>query len=148
MKIALITGASGGIGSETVKVFAENGFFVLGIYNRGAKEIEDLREFLKEKGLSEYFFAYKCDLKSETEIDAVINSINKSFAHIDVLVNNAGADLFKLITETSAQEWDDIFAVNVKSAFLFTKFALKSMIDRKRGKIVNVSSVWARRARR
>ena len=142
MKVALITGASGGIGGETVKKFAENGYFVVGLYNGGKEEIEKLVEYLKEKNLSDYFTAVKCDLKSEAEMYSATEKISQSFKHIDVLVNVAGLDLYKLITDTTEKEWDDIFSVNVKSAFIFTKYALKSMIERKAGKIINVSSVW------
>ena len=142
MKIALITGASGGIGGETVKTFIKNGYFVAGLYNRGQKEIDELVGYLKEKGLSDFFCAYKCDLKNEGEINSVIEKISADFKHIDVLINNAGVDLYKLITDTAVKEWDGVFSVNVKAAFILTKFALKSMIARKSGSIVNVSSVW------
>lgn len=142
MKVALITGASGGIGSETVKTFIRGGYFVIGLYFSGEKNIEMLIKDLENQGLSDYFAAYKCDLKSETEVKAVIDRISVGFRHIDALINNAGADLYKLITDTTEKEWDDIFSVNVKSAFIFTKFALNSMVERKTGKIVNVSSVW------
>ena len=142
MKTALITGASGGIGGELVKIFIEHGYFVVGLYNRGEKEIENLSERLKEKGVSDFFVALKCDLKNQTETRAALDRISGSFKHIDALVNNAGVDLYKLITETDEKEWDDVFAVNVKAAFILTKFALKSMIERKAGSIVNVSSVW------
>ena len=142
MKVALITGASGGIGGETVKTFVKNGYFAIGLYNRGEKEIEILKNSLKAEGLSDYFAAYKCDFKSETEIYSVIQKISVGFRHIDALINNAGVDLYRLITDTTEKEWDDVFAVNTKSAFIFTKYALKSMIERGSGAIVNVSSVW------
>ena len=142
MKIALITGASGGIGGETVKTFVRNGYFAVGLYNSGENQIKSLESSLKAEGLSDYFCAFKLDLKSETEIYSFINEFGKSFKHIDALINNAGVDLYKLITDTTEKEWEDVFAVNVKSAFILTKFALKSMIDRKQGAIVNVSSVW------
>lgn len=142
MKVALITGASGGIGGETVKTFVRNGYFAVGLYNSGEKQIQILKSSLKAERLSDYFCAFKCNLKSETEIYSFINDFGKSFKHIDALINNAGVDLYKLITDTTEKEWDEVFSVNVKSAFILTKFALKSMIERKHGAIVNVSSVW------
>ena len=142
MKVALITGASGGIGRETVKLFLEKGYFVCGQYNSGEKQIEELKTELSELNLSDGFFAFKCDLNDQLSVENAIANLSKSFKHIDVLVNNAGADLYKLTTETSLKEWDEIFNVNVRSAFQFSKFCLNGMIDKKQGKIVNVSSIW------
>ena len=142
MKVALISGASGGIGSATVKLFAENGFFVVGLYNRDEEGISMLKSNLKAKGLSDYFFAFKCDLKNQSELTLTLEKIGTSFKHIDVLVNVAGVDLYKRVNDTTESEWDDVFAVNVKAAFTLTKFALDKMIPLKCGSIVNVSSIW------
>ncbi len=142
MKVAILTGASGGIGKETVKVFIKNGYFVCGQYNKSEKQIEELKKELAEENLADSFFAFKCDLKNPESVKCAIESLSKSFKHIDVLVNNAGCDLYKLITDTTDTDWQEIFDVNVKSAFTFSKFCLKSMIDKKQGKIVNVSSIW------
>lgn len=141
MKTALITGASGGIGKSTVKKFLSEGYFVIALYNSGKERIESFVSSLDddEKAM---LFCVKCDLKSESEVSSALSVVDKNFKHIDVLVNNAGADVYKLLTETTESEWNDIFAVNVRSAFTFSKFALKSMIERKHGAIINVSSVW------
>lgn len=142
MKVAILTGASGGIGKETVKVFIKNGFFVCGQYNKGEKQIEELKKELASENLLDGFFAFQCDLNNPKSVQNAIQNLSKSFKHIDVLVNNAGCDLYKLITDTTEDEWQEIFDVNVKSAFVFSKFCLQSMIEQKSGKIVNVSSIW------
>lgn len=142
MKVALITGASGGIGKETVKKFALNGYFVVGQYNNGIREIENLKGELKSLGLLDYFLPVKCDLNNSDEIETAFRIIDGNFKHIDVLINNAGMDRYKLLTDTNDDDFDNIFDVNVKSAVKFSKYALKSMIERKSGKIINVSSVW------
>lgn len=137
MKIAFISGASGGIGRATVQKFIENGYFVIGQYNNGKKAIDELSEKYPEN-----FFGVKADLSNFADVENMLGVIDKSFKHIDVVVNNAGTALYKLITETTNAEWDTVFNVNMKSAFLITNYALKSMISNGKGKIVNVSSIW------
>lgn len=137
MKIAFISGASGGIGNATVKKFIENGYYVIGQYNTDYESVESL-----VKDYPENFFAVQCDLNNVEQLNKTIADLNKSFKHIDVVVNNAGTALYKLITETTESEWDTLFSVNVKSAYIINNFALKSMINNGKGKIVNVSSIW------
>ncbi len=142
MKTALITGASGAIGRATVEKFISEGYFVLAQYNSNIDGITSLCEKLKEKGLDGNFCAFKADLKNASEVQDFIAKIKASFKYVDVIVNNAGVGLYKLITETSEKEWDDLFSVNMKSAHLITQAFAKGMIDKKHGKIVNVSSMW------
>lgn len=142
MKTALITGAGGGIGSETVKLFIENGYFVIGQYNTGEADIAELKKQLSDKGLSDYFVAVKADFNCDDGAEKLYRQAEMNFGHVDVLVNNAGVGLYKLITETTDAEWDKLFNVNVKSAFKLSKLCLEKMIERKRGKIVCVSSIW------
>jgi 3-oxoacyl-[acyl-carrier protein] reductase len=137
VKIAFITGASGGIGKATVKKFIENGYYVIGQYYSDFESVKELSQEYPEN-----FFAVKMDLTNSQEISRVLDDLGKSFKHIDVVVNNAGTALYKLITETTENEWDTLFSVNMKSAYLINNFALKSMISNGKGKIVNVSSIW------
>lgn len=137
MKIAFISGASGGIGRATVEKFIANGYYVIGQYCSDERSIKALREEYPEN-----FFGVKMDLSDTVQVESVLNDLEKSFKHIDVVVNNAGSALYKLITETTQKEWDYLFNVNVKSAYLITNHALKSMISNGKGKIVNVSSIW------
>ena len=142
MKKVIVTGASSGIGKATAKKFIENGYFVIGQYNKNIDGIERLKSSLKEKGLDGNFYAEKADFKNSEEITAFIKSVNSKFNHVDAIVNNAGAGLYKLITETTEKEWDDLFSINVKSAYMITNGFLKGMISNQCGKIVNVSSMW------
>lgn len=137
MKIAFISGVSGGIGKATAVKFMQNGYFVIGQYNTDIKTAQEL-----SKEYPENFFGVKADLSDQGQIFAMLEIIEKSFKHIDVVVNNAGLSLVKLITETQASEWDKLFNVNTKATFLITNHALKSMIEMKKGKIINVSSMW------
>ena len=112
MKKVLITGASGGIGKETVYKFIESGYFVVGIYNSDVNSIEEIFLNLKNQGKEENFFAYKCDFSCEESISKTICEINKSFKYFDVIVNNAGISLFKEITDTTIEDWNKIFDIN------------------------------------
>ncbi len=142
MKVALITGASGGIGKAIAQKFIDNGYFVVGQYNSGKNSIDEFTEQLKEQGKSDYFFAVKADLSNTQDINDMMDNVLNSFKSIDVLVNNAGVSLTKLITDTTLDDWNKVFDVNVKSAYLITNRVLKGMISKKFGKIVNVSSMW------
>ena len=142
MKVAIITGASGGIGIKTAELFVKNGYLVLAQYNKDEKSLIELNNSLKDKDYSGSLIPFKCDFLDKKSIDSAIEFISKSASHIDALVNNAGIDLYKLVTETTDEEWDEVFSVNAKSAFIMSKYALNSMISQKSGKIVNVSSIW------
>ena len=142
MKTALITGVSGGIGKATAKKFIDNGYFVIGQYNSNKQSIDNFYLELEKENKSDYFFAVKADLSDSEQIYKMMDSIEKSFKHLSVLVNNAGVSLTKLITETTESEWDKIFSVNLKSTYLITNRVLKGMIETKCGKIVNISSMW------
>lgn len=142
MKVALVTGASGGIGKAIAQKFIDNGYFVVGQYNSGKNSIDEFTEQLKEQGKSDYFFGVKADLSNTQDINDMMDNVLNSFKSIDVLVNNAGVSLTKLITDTTLDDWNKVFDVNVKSAYLITNRVLKGMISKKFGKIVNVSSMW------
>ena len=142
MKVALITGASSGIGRETAKLFAKNGYFVIAHYNTNKQGVESLIAELEKENISNTVFSAYADFNNANSVKEMFNQISKSFKHVDVLVNNAGAGLYKLITETTETEWDTLFNVNVKSAFVLTNLVLSQMIKDKRGSIVNVSSIW------
>ena len=139
MKTALITGASGAIGYAIAEKFLENGYFVVGTYNSSADTLKTL-----EKKYKDIFFSFKADLNSTLDISALYSFCEKNFGHIDALILNAGKDIYKLLTDTIEEEWDEIFSVNVKSAFLLAKYCLPEMIRRKKGKIIFMSSVWGK----
>lgn len=142
MKVALITGASRGIGRETAKIFAQNGYFVLAHYNQDKQGVIDLISELETNGIKDTVFPVQADFNDVKSIEKMFFQIHQSFKHIDVLVNNAGVGLYKLMTDTTEEEWDKLFNVNVKGQFILTKKVLPEMIKRQCGSIVNVSSIW------
>ena len=79
MKTALITGASGGIGSAIVKTFLQKGYFVIGQYNKGEEQIEALKQQVLELGFSDYFFAIKADFNSVEQTENLYKNLSKSF---------------------------------------------------------------------
>lgn len=142
MKVALITGASGGIGKAIAQKFVDNGYFVIGQYNSGKSSIDAFIEQLTAQGKNDYFYAIKADLSNAQDIEQMMANIAISFKSIDVLVNNAGVSLTKLITDTTESDWDKVFDVNIKSVYLITNKVLKGMISKQSGKIINISSMW------
>ena len=142
MKVALITGASGAIGRETALKFINDGYFTVGQYNNGGDRMENFVSALKNENKSDYFFPFRADLKSSKDCAALAEFTLENFGHTDVFVSVAGTDVYKLCTETTEKEWDDVFSVNAKSAFLLTKSLLPAMTERKKGALLYVSSIW------
>lgn len=142
MKTALITGVSGGIGKAIAKKFILEGYFVIGQYNQNENAILELKEELATINKQDYLFAIKADFTSAEQINKMMDTVLQSFSSISVLVNNAGVALYKLITDTTLEEWDRLFSINLKSTYLVTNRVLKGMISKKQGKIINVSSMW------
>lgn len=136
----LVTGASGGIGSAIARFFAAKGYNTAIHYNSNEASATEIRDGLLSSGFSAEIF--KADLSVSEEIFCMISDVEAKFGAIDVLVNNAGISLVKLFDETTEDEWDKIMNVNLKSAFLCSKAVIGSMIHNKKGKIINISSVW------
>ncbi len=142
MKTVLVTGASGGIGSEIAEKFAVCGFKVVAQYNKNKKSLDDLINRLAQRGVYDALLPVHADFRDLATVDKMMETVNSKFNGVDVLVNNAGVSLYKLITKTTEKEWDEIFALNIKSAYYLTNKVLDYMIDKKCGKIVNISSMW------
>ncbi len=139
-KIALITGGSRGIGAACVRVFAEDGYAVVFLYNKSAEKADALVQTLRGEGQD--VAAYQCDVSDPAQVKAVVANILRSYHRIDALVNCAGIAHIGLFTDMTEDEWDRLFAVNVRSAFSVTKAVLPGMISAQKGSIVNVSSMW------
>jgi 3-oxoacyl-[acyl-carrier protein] reductase len=137
LKKALITGASGGIGFATALKMYKEGYFIIAQYNKNQKGIDELY-----RQVDGNLLAVQADLSQGSGAKTLIETVKKSFKQVDVLVNNAGAGLYKLITQTTEDEWDKLFALNMKSAYVITNAFLPEMIANRKGKIVNVSSIW------
>lgn len=124
-RIVVITGGSMGIGKATAEKFRENGDIVISI----AKEIDNQHPE----------FSYVCDICDEELVKNTINVIGEKYGRIDVLINNAGFGVNGALELVPSQTFDKIVDVNVKGAYLVTKYSLPLM--KKGGKIINISSV-------
>lgn len=135
----VISGASGDIGLSIANAFYENGDNLVLIYNRNYESVEDFKEKHANGGK---ILLLKGDLSKEDDVLRIKEQVKSIFGHIDVLINNAGISLIKFFDSTTVDEWDNVFNVNVKSVFMLTKAFLPDMINRKMGKIINISSMW------
>ena len=133
-KTVVITGGAKGIGGHCSKVFHKNGahICILDIDEEGQK-------LAKELGVNSAYI--KCDVSKEQQVKNAFKKINDIFGGVDVLINNAGIQRYSTVTETSEQEWDLVLNVNLKSAFLCSKYAIPSMQKKGKGCIINVASV-------
>lgn len=138
-KTVLITGASHGIGKEIARVFSKEGYRVALNYFHSEKEAKSLEKELKLAGHDA--IAIKGDVSKSLDVKNMIEKATDFLGHIDVLVNNAGIGLYKLFCETTENEWNEIFKVNVTGVFNCCKEVLPHMIKRKSGKIINISSI-------
>ncbi len=136
----VITGASGGIGSAIAHKFAENGWNVAIMYNSSLADAQTLESQLKTYGVNVY--SGKCDISDTNQVEYYFSCVKKTLGTIDALVNNAGVALQKLFTDVTDEEAQKIFDVNVKGTFNCAKIVLPDMINNKKGKIVNISSMW------
>lgn len=137
MKTVLITGASRGIGAAITEAFAKEGYSIIINYNKS----ENTAQALAEKISGVYktdCTAYKCDVSDR---EAVCNMFSETGA-VDVLVNNAGVSEQKLFTDITDEDWRRMLGVNLDGAFYCSREALKGMIKKKRGSIINISSMW------
>ncbi len=139
-KCALITGASGGIGSEIALRLARDGFEIAACYNSDEKGIKELECKLLQTGVR--FRIYKADVSDFNTIKEVFADATEFFGGVSVLVNNAGIAQQKLFTDITQEDFDRITAVNFKGVFNCCQCAVPFMVNQKRGKIINISSMW------
>ena len=134
-QIALVTGASRGIGRAIAERLAEDGFFVVGTAtsDAGAGAISD---YLGENGKG-----VKLDVSDATSIAEVVKAVSDEFGTPTVLVNNAGITRDNLLMRMKDDEWDDIINTNLTSVFRMSKAVLRGMMKAKTGRIINISSV-------
>ncbi|MDL2237135.1 3-oxoacyl-ACP reductase FabG [Christensenellaceae bacterium OttesenSCG-928-K19] len=142
MATALVTGASRGIGRETALVFAKSGYDVIINYNQSEAQAKELAQEINRGHGAAHAAAIKADVSNEKQVRAMFEQARQLFSPVDVLVNNAAVAWAGLLTDMSADEWDQLFAVNMRGAFLCSKEALPHMVSKKNGCIINISSIW------
>lgn len=138
-KVALVTGASRGIGKAIALALAENGAAVAVNYSSSEASAVEVAELIgKNGGKAEIF---KARVNVEAEVEEMFSAVEKSLGPVDILVNNAGITKDNLLMRMKTEEWDSVIDVNLKGAFLCTRRAVKGMMKNRYGKIINISSV-------
>jgi 3-oxoacyl-[acyl-carrier protein] reductase len=142
-KVALVTGASSGIGRTTAQALAINGARVAINFHRNRKGAEATRAEIVSGGGSA--IVVQADVTRAGEVHSLVEQTVNEFGPIDILVNNAGSLVERLkILELTEERWDEAIDLNLKSAFLCCQAVAASMMERKTGKIINVSSIAGR----
>ncbi len=138
-KIALVTGGSRGIGKEIALSLAKAGYEIALTFNSNKEMAEGVKKEIEKIG--QRALIVKADVSLKEDVESMISLIEKELGSIDILVNNAGITKDNLLIRMSEEDWDDVIRVNLKSAFLTTKAISRSMMKKRYGKIINLSSV-------
>ncbi len=125
MKKVLITGGATGIGKAAALLFKEKGYAVYITYNKTVPDFDGID-------------VVKCNLSSLSDIDNLFNKVKD----IDVLVNNAGVSLIKMINDITAEDYESVMNVNARAVYFCSKLAAMQMIKKHSGAIINISSMW------
>ncbi len=142
-RIALITGASSGIGAAAAKLMAEMGAQVAIGYHANQKGAEEVRGQIAQAGGKA--ITVRADVRLSREVHAMVKTVAEQLGPIDILVNNAGSLIKRMkILELTEERWDEVMDLNLKSAMLCSQAVAASMIERKRGAIVNIVSIAGR----
>jgi len=138
-KIAIVTGGSRGIGKAIVKRLAAEGASVALTYASNAEAAAQTVEEVRIAGGN--VKAYHCDNADSASIEATVNAVIADFGGLDVLVNNAGITRDGLLARMSEADWDAVIDTNLKGTFLFSKAAIKHMMSKRQGRVINIASV-------
>lgn len=139
-RTALVTGSTAGLGRAIVGGLAEAGARVV-VNGRDAARLEAAVEGLRSRGFTAD--GYRFDVTSESEVTEAVGAIERQTGPIDILVNNAGIQRRAPILETRLESWEEVLKHNLTSVFLVGRAVAKGMIERRRGKIINIASLMS-----
>lgn len=139
IKVALVTGATRGIGKEIALTLAENGFNVALNYRKESEELESLKKEIESKNVK--CLAVCGDVSNYEQVENFVKEIISEFGRIDVLVNNAGITKDMLLMRMKKEDFESVIDVNLVGTFNVTKNVIPYMMKARNGKIVNISSV-------
>jgi 2-hydroxycyclohexanecarboxyl-CoA dehydrogenase len=140
-KTVVVTGGGGGIGGATCRRFAREGAKVA-VYDMNLDAAEKVAAAIRDEGGQAQ--AFRCDITDRASVDKAVEATQQGLGPIDVLVNNAGWDVFKPFTKTEPAQWDKLIAINLTGALHMHHAVLPGMAARKAGRIVNIASDAAR----
>ena len=138
-KVAIVTGASRGIGEAIALKMAAHGAHIAFSYVSSDEKAKALEDKLKTFGVNAK--AYKSNAGIFEECEAMVNDVLKEFTTIDVCVNNAGISKDNLLLRMTQEQWDEVMMINLKSVFNMTKQVIKPMMKARKGSIINMSSI-------
>lgn len=138
-KVALVTGASRGIGREIAITLAGRGAHVIINYNGSQEKAEEVKKSIEEQGGAADI--YQCNVADFAAVETMVKDVVKAHGSLDILVNNAGITKDNLIMKMKEEDFDDVIAINLKGVFNTIKQASRQMLKQKQGKIINISSV-------
>ncbi|WP_281185569.1 3-oxoacyl-[acyl-carrier-protein] reductase [Staphylococcus schleiferi] len=138
-KVALVTGASRGIGRSIALQLAEEGYHVVVNYAGNQEKAEEVVEQIKQKGVDAV--AIQANVSNGDEVKAMIKEVVKTFGSIDVLVNNAGITRDNLLIRMKEREWDDVIDTNLKGVFNCIQKVTPQMLKQRHGRIINLTSI-------
>lgn len=139
-KNCLITGSTGGLGQEIAKALLKNNcnLFLTATNAKRLSKLKDKLDTMNENKCKINYFAG--DVTNQNQIKKIISAVRKSFGHVDILINCAGIFHSKSISQSTIEDFDRVFAVNIRTPFLLCKEFSKDMISKKWGRIVNIGS--------
>ncbi|TGC10654.1 SDR family NAD(P)-dependent oxidoreductase [Methanolobus halotolerans] len=138
-KVAIVTGASSGLGTRFAKALANAGANIT-IVARRIEKLEELKVELEYLGIK--CLTVKCDVLKEDDIINAVERTIDEFGKIDILVNNAGTSSFAPAEDMTREEWDKVLGTNLTGVFLFSKHVARKMKERNYGRIINIASMY------
>lgn len=138
-KVALVTGASRGIGREIALGLAKQGADVVVNYSGSEERANQVVAEIKELGRNA--IAVQCDVSNSESVANMVKATIDTFGKLDILVNNAGITKDNLLMRMKEEEWDDVININLKGVFLCTKAVTRQMMKQRSGRIINISSI-------
>jgi 3-oxoacyl-[acyl-carrier protein] reductase len=138
-KVALVTGASRGIGRAIALELARQGAKVAVNYAGSEAKANEVVEEIKNMG--QEAFAIQADVSNAKDVDQMVKAVLERFERIDILVNNAGITRDNLLMRMKEEEWDDVINTNLKGVFNCTKAVTRPMMKQRYGRIVNIASI-------
>ena len=139
-RIAIVTGASRGIGREIAKQLARNQIQVIANYNHSEKEAMELKQELEKENIK--IDMVKADLSKREEAKKLVQFTLEKYHKIDILINNAGISEYKIFTDETDEDWNKVINTNLYSAFVISQEVIPNMVHHKNGCIINISSIW------
>lgn len=138
-KVAIVTGGTRGIGREIALELSKEGSNIAITYNSNDKKARQVVEEIQENGVKA--MAVQVNVSDSEEVNSMVKTVEEELGSPDILVNNAGITKDNLLIRMKEKDWDDVININLKGVFLCTKAISRSMMRKRYGKIINISSV-------